>query len=124
MLMILIIPSTAILITAQNIGDQFYSWDDDYRKGEGPLYSWYAYAYVGARYAPNIGLYFDFTHKGYGGGSCPSQPSAKFYAQIIRVSAPELGGYTLTKVYVSLGNNWIGPIGYAYAGIGRFTGVM
>ncbi|MBO3839292.1 MAG: hypothetical protein QXU09_00250 [Thermoproteota archaeon] len=112
---------TLPLVAVLSIGDQYYSWDDDYRKGYTSDYSWWAYAYVGAWHVPNVG-YFSFTHRGSGGGTYYFRPDIQFYYKIEPGTSIN-GGYTRTLVYMRDSGVSVGPIGYAIAGIGEFAGI-
>lgn len=114
-----ILASAAVL--SMGFGNQYYSWDDDDRKGYTTDYTWWAYAYVGAWCVPNAG-YFDFTHKSSGGGTYYFNPNVQFYSKIQPWGYTD-GGYTRTLVYMKLGGDTVGPIGYAIAGIGKYTGI-
>ena len=56
-LILLVILSSILTVSAQK------TWDYDYQKGQTPLFSWEAYAYVEAWYVHLVG-YFYFVHSG------------------------------------------------------------
>ncbi|MBO3799514.1 MAG: hypothetical protein FGF52_00425 [Candidatus Brockarchaeota archaeon] len=123
-IILLLVSVILSLATVLSMSDQYYSWDDDYRKGHASdySYSWWAHAYVGAWHVPSVG-YFSFTHKGSGGGTYYSNPNVQFYTKIQAGSSIKDGGYTRALVYMKYEGVSVGPIGCVIAGIGAFAGI-